>query len=167
MKCRSVFGCFVGGALALAPVSLCAHGVLVEAAVIREIQINHRIDVRAAYHSGRPMAGAQAKVFAPGGSESPWLTGVCDDNGGFSFEPPPEMIGEWVVRVAHRGHAGVVTIDLEGAGGTNGIEEPAPAVVRAEASSAAHLSTLQRVVMGACVVWGLIGTALFFSRRRA
>jgi nickel transport protein len=134
----------------------------VEAEVVRNVEVSHRVDVRATYHSGRPMAGAGVSVFAPGDAETPWLTGACDDSGGFSFEPPPEMSGEWVVRVVHQGHGGVVTIGIEAAAAGDGAT-----VIRAEASSSPHLSTLQRVLMGASVVWGLVGTALFFSRRRA
>ena len=171
MSCRPVFGCLATVALVLtlvlAPVSADAHGATVEAVVVRNVEVSHRVDVRATYHSGRPMAGAGVSVFAPGDAESPWLTGACDDSGGFSFEPPPEMSGEWVVRVVHQGHGGVVTIAIEAAAPGDGGAAPAPAVVRAEASSSPHLSTLQRVLMGASVVWGLIGTALFFSRRRA
>jgi nickel transport protein len=111
------------------------------------------------------MAGARASVYAPGSAEEPWLTGVCDDSGSFSFEPPPELNGEWLVRVVHQGHGGAVSVDLSPPADGAGV--PDPAVIRAEASSSPHLSALQRVVMGGCVVWGLVGTALFFSRRRA
>lgn len=167
MSCRPIFGGLTVLALVLAPVPAGAHGARVEAVVVRNVEVSHRVDVRATYHSGRPMAGAGVSVFAPRDAESPWLTGVCDDSGSFSFEPPPEMSGEWVVRVVHQGHGGVVTIGIEPAAAGDGGAAPAPAVVRAEASSSPHLSTLQRVLMGACVVWGLVGTALFFSRRRA
>jgi nickel transport protein len=170
MSCRPIFGGLNVLALVLtpvlAPVPAGAHGAQVEAEVVRNVEVSHRVDVRATYHSGRPMAGAGVSVFAPGDAETPWLTGACDDSGGFSFEPPPEMSGEWVVRVVHQGHGGVVTIGIEAAAAGDGAV-PDPAVIRAEASSSPHLSTLQRVLMGACVVWGLVGTALFFSRRRA
>lgn len=173
MSCRPVFGGLtvlvlvltLVLALVVAPVPADAHGAQVEAVVVRNVAVSHRVDVRATYHSGRPMAGAGVSVFAPGDAENPWLTGACDDSGGFSFEPPPEMSGEWVVRVVHQGHGGVVTIAIEAAAvGDGSIADPA--VIRAEASSSPHLSTLQRVLMGASVVWGLLGTALFFSRRR-
>lgn len=170
MSCRPIFGGPTVLALvlapALAPVPAGAHGAQVEAVVVRNVEVSHRVDVRATYHSGGPMAGAAVSVFAPGDAESPWLTGSCDDSGGFGFEPPPEMSGEWVVRVVHQGHGGVVTIPIEAVAPGDGAI-PDAAVIRAEASSSPHLSTVQRVLMAACVVWGLVGTALFFSRRRA
>jgi nickel transport protein len=166
MSCRPILGGLTVLALVLAPSPAGAHGAQVEAVVVRNVEVSHRVDVRATYHSGRPMAGAGVSVFAPGDAESPWQTGACDDRGGFSFVPPPEMGGEWVVQVVHQGHGGVVTIGIEAnAAGDGAI--PEPAVIRAEASSSPHLSALQRVLMGACVVWGLVGTALYFSRRRA
>lgn len=167
MSCRPVLRSFVALAIVLAPAVAGAHGALVEAEVVQNVAVSCRVDVRATYHSGRPMAGAGVNVYAPGDAESPWLTGVCDDSGNFSFEPPPEMSGEWLVRVVHQGHGGVVTINIETPAAGDEGSAPAPTVVRAEASSSPHFSALQRVLMGGCVVWGLIGTALFFSRRRA
>jgi nickel transport protein len=164
MSDRSLLESVVALALVLAPAVASAHGARVEAEVIQDVEVRRRIEVRATYHGGRPMAGAQVRVFSPGADDEPWLSGVCDDAGQFGFEPPPEMPGEWLVRVVHHGHGGVVTLglpDLGAGGGADG------SVVRAEASSAPHLSVLQRAVMGICVVWGLVGTALFFARGRS
>ena len=58
-----------------------AHGARIEYTVDVEIEIV------ASYDSGEPMAGAQVVVYAPDNPSSPWLTGVCDDEGRFSFVP--------------------------------------------------------------------------------
>ena len=139
-----------------------AHGADVAARVTRQVAVELAVVVEATYHSGRPMAGAQVTVLAPGAPDEPWLVGQCDADGRFEFAPPVDRPGTWEVLVAHQGHGGRVSVEVAGEG-----EETGSAVVTAEASSTAHLSVLQRVVMGACVVWGLIGTALFFSGRRA
>lgn len=147
--------------LILVPSSGAAHGTDLVATVTRRMEVELSVVVEATYHSGRPLAGAQVTVHAPGGPEAPWLAGACDEEGRFQFTPPADRPGVWEVRVVHHGHGGRVAVELpattEGTGG--------PAVVRAEASSAPHLTALQMTVTGACVVWGLVGTALFFSRR--
>lgn len=148
-------------AVMLAPSVAAAHGTDVVATVTRQVEVDLSVVVEATFHSGRPMAGAQVTVHAPGEPEAPWLVGTCDHEGRFEFAPPVDRPGVWEVRVAHHGHGGQVDVEVPATG-----EETGPAVVRAEASSAPHLTVLQKTVMGSCVVWGLVGTALFFSRRR-
>lgn len=122
-----------------------AHGVIVKYTV--DIAIN----ISAIYEDGTPMAGAQVTVYAPGEPLTPWLTGVCDEKGCFTFTPDPSKPGIWSVRVRHMGHGAMLYIpigdDRVGAGGTG-------------------YTPLQLAVMAGCVVWGFIGTALFFSKRR-
>jgi nickel transport protein len=111
------------------------------------------IEIIAKFDSGEPMGGAQVVVYAPDDPTTPWLTGVCDDEGRFSFVPDSTKPGTWDVQVRHAGHGDIVHIAVsEGevaAGGSGGY------------------SVLQIVLMSLCVVWGLAGTALYFSRRRA
>ena len=123
-----------------------AHGVKIE------YKINVAVEVLAAYDTGEPMAGGQVAVYAPDDPSTPWLTGVCDEDGRFTFTPDPSRPGTWDVQVRQSGHGDMVHIPIgEGtamAGGTG-------------------YTPLQIVLMAACVVWGFVGTALFFSRRRA
>ncbi len=147
--------------VAFVPTVGIAHGTDVVATLTRRVEVELAMVVEASYHSGRPMAGAQVTVLAPGAPEVPWLVGECDGDGRFEFAPPADRPGVWTVRVAHRGHGGQVSVELAAQDAATD-----PAVLRAEASSTPHLTGLQRFVMGACVVWGLTGTALFFSRRR-
>lgn len=158
---RSVTFGLLAALLATTPAATThAHGSHVEAVVERSVTVHHRVEVTASHHSGTPMAGARVAVFAPGGGDQPWTTGACDANGRFAFDLPPDSSGEWRVTVLERGHGGSIVLTV-----TDQETGPQP-TVRAEATAAPRLSPLQMVVMGGCVVWGLAGTALFFTRRR-
>ena len=123
-----------------------AHGARIE------YTVSMTVEIRAAYDTGEPMAGGQVTVYAPGEPSTPWLTGVCDEEGRFIFTPEPDKPGTWNVQVRQAGHGDMVHIplgqDVALAGGTG-------------------YTPFQIVLMGACVVWGLVGTTLFFSRRHA
>ncbi len=110
------------------------------------------VTIQAAYDSGEPMAEAQVVVYAPNDPATPWLTGVADENGRFTFTPDPTLPGTWDVQVRQAGHGDIVHILVGGGGG---------------AASSGGFSTAQIVLMSASVVWGLVGTALYFSRRPA
>ena len=111
------------------------------------------IEVTARYDSGAPMAEAQVAVFAPGSPAEPWLTGACDSDGRFVFIPDPDRPGLWEVRVRQAGHGGLLRIEVGESGidlvGSTGFTGP------------------QILIMTAAVIWGLIGTALYFSRRKS
>jgi nickel transport protein len=122
-----------------------AHGARIE------YQISMAVEIHATYDTGEPMAGGQVAVYAPDDPSTPWLTGVCDEEGRFSFTPDSSRPGTWDVQVRQSGHGDMVHIPIgEGvavAGGTG-------------------YTPLQIVLMAVCVIWGFVGTALFFSRRR-
>lgn len=122
-----------------------AHGAKIE------YSINMAVELRATYDTGEPMAGGLVTVYAPDDPSTPWLTGVCDEEGRFSFTPDSDKPGTWDVQVRQSGHGDMIHIPIgEGTamGGSTGYTPP------------------QIVLMGASVAWGLVGTALFFSRRK-
>jgi nickel transport protein len=123
------------------PVS--AHGAKIEYTVSMAVQI------QAAYDSGEPMAGGQVTVYAPNDPATPWLKGECDEEGRFIFTPDPAIPGTWDVQVRQAGHGDIVHIPLG--------EEMA-------LSGGGGFTTLQIVLMSASVIWGLVGTALYFRR---
>lgn len=128
------------------PMHAYAHGVKIE------YTSSMAIEIVAKYDSGEPMSGAQVVVYAPDDPSTPWLTGVCDDEGRFTFTPDSSKPGTWDVQVRQAGHGGIVHIPVGEdmvSGGTGGY------------------SVIQIVLMAACVIWGGVGTALYFSRRRA
>jgi nickel transport protein len=129
----------------LAPAgSAYAHGSRIE------YTISTVVETVATFDSGEAMAGAQVAVYAPGDPTTPWLTGVCDDEGRFVFTPDPTTSGTWDVQVRQAGHGDIVHIPI-GAG--------------AASAGGGGFSPAQIVVMAACVMWGFAGTALFLSRK--
>ncbi len=123
-----------------------AHGTKIEYDVATSLEIIAEFD------SGEPMAEAQVTVYAPDAPTTPWITGFCDEEGKFSFQPDTSIPGTWDIQVRQAGHGDMIHIDIEGGsvigGGSN------------------DYSASQIVVMSACVIWGIIGTALFFKRRK-
>jgi nickel transport protein len=122
-----------------------AHGAKIE------YTVGMAVEIQATYDTGEPMAGGQVTVYAPHDPSTPWLTGVCDEEGRFVFAPDPDKPGTWDVQVRQAGHGDIVHIEI-GAG--------------AATSGGSGLAAAQILLMVACVVWGCIGTALFFSRKR-
>jgi nickel transport protein len=139
----AVIGVFMLG-LAL-PVGVYAHGVNIE------YTSDITIEIIARYDTGTPMAEAQVAVYAPDEPNTPWLTGVCDEEGRFSFVPDTSQPGIWDVQVRLAGHGGIIHI---------------PVGETTAAEGGGGFSHLQIGLMAACVVWGSVGTALYFSRRR-
>lgn len=160
----------------LLPVLAQAHGALLEQRTVPAIA------VRAMYDTGEPMKTAQITVYAPNDPAKPWLTGKADPEGHFRFVPDPAIPGQWTIQAREAGHGALIYVTL-------GSEQAAPAAdatvaaatttatatsgasasphaptVQPGTSAPAH-SPLQRWVMVACVVWGFIGTALFFTRK--
>ncbi|MGQ9838083.1 MAG: hypothetical protein ACUVRV_08980 [Cyanobacteriota bacterium] len=104
-------------------------------------------------------------VFAPTDPTTPWQEGQTDANGQFILQPDPELVGLWQVRIRQAGHGAIVNVPV------GEISEPTSAQVAAGPSAVATSSSssfglLQRGVMTACVIWGCLGTALFFSTPR-
>jgi nickel transport protein len=118
-----------------------------------EYKTTQALEIQASYDSGEPMANAQITVYAPGSSD-PWLKGNTDDKGRFTFSPDTTKPGNWEVKVRQAGHGDIATIPVGNAATTlinRGSTGNTPA---------------QTAVMAASVLWGFVGTALFFARRK-
>ncbi len=129
------------------PMDAAAHGGVL---VVRE---TCGISMRAGYDTGAPMAGAQITVYAPDDPARPWRSAKADERGAFAFVPEA-CEGRWTVQARQAGHGAIAHIDLVG-------EE---AAVFSTDTSSSGANWLQRLIMAACVIWGCIGTALYFSR---
>ena len=129
------------------PATAFAHGVEVT------YKTKSAIEITATYDTGGPLSEGQVTIFAPDNPSEPWATGKSDKNGRFTFAPDPSKPGTWDVQVRRAGHGGMIHIPVEK--GT------------AAASGSTGYAPLQIVLMAICVVWGLIGTALFFLRRKS
>lgn len=155
--------CWTQGRL-LVPIAVAIAIAVPEWAIAHGAKIEYRstqaLEVQAAYDSGEPMANAQVTVYSPENPSEPWLTGMTDDQGRFTFTPDPDVTGNWDVQVRQAGHGDMVSIPLEGT------DEPGATLVTAPSSeSSGGASPAQKALMAGSVVWGLVGTALFFSSR--
>jgi len=128
--------------------SIQAHGTNIR------YQPTQAIEIIAQYDNGEAMAEAQVIVYAPNKPETPWLTGQANEDGYFVFVPDHSISGDWAVSIRTAGHGEMLHVPIE-----------AGTVSTVQTNSGP--TTLQTIVMGIAGVWGFVGTALFFSRRKS
>ncbi len=137
----------ISAALLMLTAPVFGHG----ARVIWEMQ-GDSVHISASFDDGQPMDRAQVTVFSGAAPSMPYIVGMTDENGGFSFLPDREESLNWDVQVRKAGHGDIVHFSL------------------AEETTAENeqgmFTTLQILLMSACVIWGFIGTAFFFASRR-
>jgi len=121
------------------------------------------IEITSLYDSGTPMAGARVLIFAPDKPEVAQLEGITDEEGKFRFFLDSSQEGVWSVQTRLAGHGAMAYIPI-GNSGENGEGKSSVAVPSAKAR--ASLSTTQRLLMVLVILWGCLGTALFFSRKK-
>jgi nickel transport protein len=131
------------------PQKAMAHGITVNYSIEPTIQL------QAEYESGQPIADAQVLVYAPNNSQEPWLTGMANDQGQFEFRPDRAQPGPWTIQIQQAGRGDTLTIDL------TGDSEVATVLV-----GNSGLTNVQKGVMGGAIVWGCVGTALFFRAKQ-
>lgn len=145
--------------LIAAPKKVLAHGANID---YRETSA---ITIQAKYDDGKPMANAQVIIYAPSDRSTPWLKGITDKSGNFTFVPDTsnsENNGDWDIKVRQSGHGNIISIpatDSKLADHTSGNQ--------LSSSQENGYSPAQKVVMAAAGVWGFVGTALFFSRSKS
>lgn len=139
-----------------------SHGVKIDYEMTQAIAIDAKFD------SGEPMANAQVTVYAPEDPTEPWLQGTTDNQGRFIFAPDPAQSGNWAVRVRHAGHGNLLNIAIAPpAEADAGAQEPeTPAIAPQAVKGSTGMTPLQTGLTIASGIWGFVGTALFFSRRR-
>ena len=108
-------------------------------------------DVQAVFDNGEPLKNGQVTVYSPDRPDTPWSQGMTDEQGRYQFMPDMSKAGEWTIRIREAGHGAIVTIPVEARGGS--------------ASGTTGYSFAQIALMMACVLWGAVGTALYFKRR--
>lgn len=144
-----------------------AHGAKIEYKTARAIEI------QATYDSGQPIANAQVVVYAPDDPATPWIDGKTDEKGNFRFIPDTSKSGYWEVKVRQAGHGGIVTIPVDSLDATGNAKSEAGSKFENEetvrsnpilAKASRENKMPQKFVAIASVIWGFIGTALFFSR---
>ncbi|AHY47926.1 Carboxypeptidase regulatory-like domain [Rubrobacter radiotolerans] len=153
------FGASLLGLAALAG-TLLVLGLAASPALAHGVELEERtgeaVEITATFDNGEPMREAQVTIYAPKEPQTPWATGVTDEEGRYAFLPDGEQPGEWSVQVRQAGHGTTTSVEVT--------EDEA--VIGTERTSSAGRSPLQTGLMAALGLWGFIGTALFFLRRR-
>ncbi|MCU0536058.1 MAG: carboxypeptidase-like regulatory domain-containing protein [Hydrococcus sp. Prado102] len=141
-----------------------AHGVTIN------YEMTQAIAIEAAYDTGEPMAKAQVIVYAPDNPSTPWQKGTTDEKGKFVFTPDRAKAGNWEITVRQAGHGDVLVVPVESQTASNTPPTPktpeTPETKQATSSDLGTLTPLQKGLMSGSVIWGFVGTALFFARRK-
>lgn len=136
-----------------------AHGTQMQYRKVEAVEID------AAYEGGEPMANAQVRVYTPDDQSTPWKTATTDEQGRFSFVPDQSKPGNWEVMIRQAGHGEIINIPVESAANAEELNQSEKVISQTNLSSGGQ-TQLQRVLLGAAGVWGFVGTALFFARRK-
>lgn len=127
--------------------------------------VTRTFSIEAHYSSGQPMASAQVVVYSPNNPNEPWTTGQTNEQGEFEFNPDAD--GNWEVVVRQAGHGTTVSVPvvpLTQAAQIANTSQPTASLATAVSSSEPLSNPLQRWASAGAALWGLVGTALFFSR---
>lgn len=115
-----------------------------------EILRNNTIGIKAMFDTGDPMVSAKVLIFAPDETKATY-TALTDSNGVFYFTP--DKAGTWAMQVRDKGGHGM-RINLE-------VNESM--VLTSGQKLSNTMSYFQKILMALCVIWGCIGTALYFK----
>jgi len=119
----------------------------------KQVFFEGMVGIKAYLSLDEPMAHTSVLIFAPDQTEATFETST-DHNGVVCFAP--DRPGIWIVQVRGAGGHGV-RVDVE-------VDESMIISTQQEMSNG-QLSFLQKALIILCVVWGLVGTALFFKTR--
>ena len=109
------------------------------------------IGIKAMFDTGEPIANAKVLIFAPDERKATYTT-ESDSNGVFYLSP--DRAGTWTMQVRDKGGHGM-RINLP-------VDE---SMQLSTAPKSSGMTYLQKVLAALCVVWGCIGTALYFRRK--
>jgi|GEM_PF-370025 len=125
------------------------------------------IAIRASFDDGTPMKNAQAVVYSPQDPTKPWLTGITDAQGQFTFVLDPSFSGNWDVKIRQSGHGDIVSIPVVKGQVVSSLEESINiSETRVVSQGSQDFTPWQKLLMSITSVWGFIGTACFFSRNQ-
>lgn len=144
-----------------------ANAVVADSVLAHGANIKHRqtsaIVIQAAFDDGTPMSDAQAIIYSPEDPATPWLKGTTDSEGKFTFVPESNTSGNWDIKVRKAGHGDIVSIAVEKASDSNQSNTANKDGIKANLEG---ILPLQKFLMISTTVWGFVGTALFFARRK-
>lgn len=155
--------------------SLTTAKVLAHGSIIN-YQTKEAIEIDAKFDDGKPMTNAQVIIYSPTNPTQPWLKGMTDDKGKFVFTPDFSVAGDWTVKVRSAGHGNVINIPIKSVSSVqtddvNSSQSSPPQennqIVKSQSPKTTSSPTMmQKLMMVATGVWGFVGTALFFSRKK-
>ncbi|MEB3273061.1 MAG: carboxypeptidase regulatory-like domain-containing protein [Prochlorothrix sp.] len=129
-----------------------------------DYRIQPHVSLVARYDTGEPLASATVTIYSPANPTEPWQTLTTDDQGQVQFTPDPTLTGEWAVKVREAGHGGLITLNLDGST-LNLANANANLMSLPTSAQAAALSPVQQGIIAASVIWGFVGTSLYFTRK--
>jgi len=135
-----------------------AHGVKIEHQITPAIKIN------AVYDTGLPLVNTPVTVYAPNTPSKPWLKGTTNEEGNFIFSFDSSQPGYWQIKVGQAGHGELVSIPLQVDKSHNFNNKKINNSNYYLASTSNDYNPLQKGFMIGCIVWGFVGTGLFFWR---
>ncbi|MEL6471509.1 MAG: carboxypeptidase-like regulatory domain-containing protein [Cyanobacteria bacterium J06623_4] len=143
-----IFGAFISTVLSTA----LERGLPAAHAHGSQIDIIQSTEIQANFETGEPMSDAQVLIYAPADLQTPWITAKTDEAGRYTFTPDAQQPGLWEVTVRQAGHGHTTSFTVG--------EQTALANAQSGLSAA---GPMQRWIAIAAIVWGFVGTALFFS----
>ncbi len=142
-----------------------------------EYNATEAIKIKATYDSGEPMNNGQVTVYNPNEPTKPWLTGVTNKQGEFVFVPDYSVRGNWQIKVRQAGHGNIINIPIEAVGKnklknneesiTNSGEIKNSDPIKLSNSQNNQYTIQQKLIMALSGIWGFVGTALYFSKKKA
>lgn len=154
-------------------VALAAHGIDVQVTLTPITTVAIALDAR--FEGGEALADAQVTVYAPDDAKTPWLRGTADEAGHYVFVADVTNAGTWDIQVRKAGHGEWINVALDAdtvemtqanAPGDTAASTTLRIADDASSGGSTGYTTAQIVLMAASVIWGMVGTALYVSRRR-
>jgi nickel transport protein len=140
--------------LFLLPMPALAHSVQTDYRMVSDA-----LEIQSTFSTGEALEGAPVTIYAPNDANRPWLQGTTDQQGTFSFQPDPKLVGEWSVKIGSEvdDHGDILTVPVS----NRGVELDA---ISQDPYDAPHKWARQVLVGGA--VLGSMGAASWFRWRR-
>jgi nickel transport protein len=123
--------------------------------------LDAKLEFKSTYSSGEPVQGAKVLVYAPNNPSEPWLEGVTDQEGRFSFLPDLSIQGDWEVEIQQEGHEDYLTVPV----GNQGVEVDLISEGQPRDIHYASLPWNPLAALGVTAGTAGLGVALWLSRR--
>ncbi|MCK4798660.1 MAG: hypothetical protein KAT05_14880 [Spirochaetes bacterium] len=116
--------------------------------------ITNGIGIKMHYDGGAPFSYAEVTLYSPDDYKNPYLKSQTDKQGLYFFKP--NKPGEWIILIR----------DKKGHGIRKNIKVGPDGLLVQLNKTSTRINLAQKIILAICVIWGMIGTALFFIRRK-